>query len=30
MNEGWAQEYEALPKAGSHRLIDFDQAEVVT
>jgi hypothetical protein len=30
MNEGWIEEYEALPKAGSHRLIDFEQAEVVT
>ena len=30
MNEGWIEGYEALPKAGSHRLIDFEQAEVVT
>ena len=30
MNEEWIGEYEALPKAGSHRLIDFEQAEVVT
>ena len=30
MNEGWIEEYEALPKADSHRLIDFEQAEVVT
>jgi hypothetical protein len=29
MNEGWIEEYEALPKASSHRLIDFEQAEVV-
>jgi hypothetical protein len=28
MNEGWIEEYEALPKAGSHRLIDFERAEV--
>jgi hypothetical protein len=30
MNEEWKEEYEALPKAGSHRLIDFEQANVVT
>jgi hypothetical protein len=29
-NEGWKEKYEALPKAGSHRLIDFEQANVVT
>jgi hypothetical protein len=28
MNEGRIEEYEALPKAGSHRLIDFERAEV--
>jgi len=30
MNEGWKEEYKALPKAGSHRLIDFEEASVVT
>jgi hypothetical protein len=30
MNEEWKEEYEALPKAGSHRLIDFEEASVVT
>jgi hypothetical protein len=30
MNEGWIENYEALPKAGSHRLLDFEQASVVT
>jgi hypothetical protein len=30
MDEGWKEEYEALPEAGSHRLIDFDEALVVT
>ena len=30
MNEEWKEDYEALPKAGSHRLIDFDEARVVT
>jgi hypothetical protein len=30
MDEGWKEDYEALPKAGSHRLIDFEQASVVT
>jgi hypothetical protein len=30
MNEGWIEDYEALPKAGSHRLIDFEEASVVT
>ena len=29
MNEGWIEEHEALPKAGSHRLIDFERAELV-
>jgi hypothetical protein len=30
MNEGWKEDYKALPKAGSHRLIDFEEASVVT
>jgi hypothetical protein len=30
MNEEWKEEYKTLPKAGSHRLIDFEQASVVT
>jgi hypothetical protein len=30
MNEGWKEDYEALPKAGSHRLINFEEASVVT
>jgi hypothetical protein len=30
MNEEQLREYEALPKPGSYRLIDFDQAEIVT
>jgi hypothetical protein len=30
MNEEWKEEYKALPKAGSHRLIDFEEASVVT
>ena len=28
MNEGRLEDHEALPKAGSHRLIDFEQTEV--
>jgi hypothetical protein len=30
MNEGAIEAFENLPKAGSYRLIDFEQAEVVT
>jgi hypothetical protein len=28
MDEGRLEDYEALPKAGSHRLIDFERTEV--
>jgi hypothetical protein len=30
MNEGVMEDYEALPKVGSYRLIDFEWTEVVT
>jgi hypothetical protein len=26
MDKGWTEDYEALPEAGSHRLIEVDQA----